>query len=164
MHMFTSCTISNHVAYNPPHHITQYWVFQSSHVERRITFPNLISSTWLLCMFISNGLTSPKWSPAWPTPRLKLSYLVTIFSIWLKMGLCADTGYVQSVSFSRIYFTSILLKSGVIFCGITLISDGVLSTQELWVKFNTSRRFHLLVDGIRVRVGNKKRIRTDCLY
>ena len=26
-----------------------------------------------LCMFISNGLTSPKWSPAWPTPRLKLS-------------------------------------------------------------------------------------------
>ena len=37
-------------------------------------------------------------------------------------------------------------------------------TQEPWVKFNTSRQFHLLVDGIRVRVGNKKRIRTDCLY
>jgi len=48
-------------------------------------------------------------------------------SIWLKMGLFADTGYVQSASFSIIYFTSILLKSGVIFFGITLISDGVLS-------------------------------------
>ena len=86
-------------------------------------------------MFISNGLTSPKWSPAWPTPRLKLSrvqvHRVTIFSIWLKMGLCADTGYVQSVSFSIIYFTSILLKSGVIFFGIALISDGVLS----WVSW-----------------------------
>ena len=35
-------------------------------------------------------------------------------------------------------------------------------TQEPWVKFNTSRRG--LVDGIRVRVGNKKRIRADCLY
>jgi hypothetical protein len=35
-------------------------------------------------------------------------------------------------------------------------------TQEPWVKFNTSRRG--LVDGIRVRVGNKKRIRTDFLY
>ena len=35
-------------------------------------------------------------------------------------------------------------------------------TQEPWVKFNTSRRG--LADGIRVRVGNKKRIRTDCLY
>ena len=84
-----------------------------------------------LCMFISNGLTSPKWSPAWPTPRLKLSHLVTIFSIWLKMGLCADTGYVQSVSFSIIYLTSILLKSGVIFFVVTLISDGVLS----WVSW-----------------------------
>ena len=88
-----------------------------------------------LCMFISNGLTSPKWSPAWPTPRLKLSrvqvHRVTIFSIWLKMGLCADTWYVQSVSFSIIYLTSILLKSGVIFFGVTLISDGVLS----WVSW-----------------------------
>ena len=84
-----------------------------------------------LCMFISNGLTSPKWSPAWPTPRLKLSHLVTIFSIWLKMGLCADTWYVQSVSFSIIYLTSILLKSGVNFFGVTLISDGVLS----WVSW-----------------------------
>ena len=48
-----------------------------------------------LCMFISNGLTSPKWSPAWPTPRLKLSRVqvlrVTVFSICLKMGLCAGT-------------------------------------------------------------------------
>ena len=74
-----------------------------------------------LCMFISNGLTSPKWSPAGPTPRLKLSrvqvHRVTLFSICLKMGLCADTGYVQSVSFSVIYFTSILLKSVVIFFG-----------------------------------------------
>ena len=47
------------------------------------------------CMFISNGLTSPKWSPAWPTPRLKLSRVqvlrVTVFSICLKMGLCAGT-------------------------------------------------------------------------
>ena len=46
------------------------------------------------CIFISNGLTSPKWSPAWPTQRLKLPrvqvHRVTIFS----MGLCADTGYV----------------------------------------------------------------------
>jgi len=86
-------------------------------------------------MFISNGLTSPKWSPAWPTPRLKLLrvqvHRVTIFSIWLKMGLCADTRYVQSASFSIIYFTSILLKSGAIFFGITLISDGVLS----WVSW-----------------------------
>ena len=84
-----------------------------------------------LCMMISNGLTSPKWSPAWPTPRLKLSrvlvHRVTIFVIWLKMGLCADTGYVQSASFSLIYFSSISLKSGVIFFGFTLISDGVLS-------------------------------------
>jgi len=45
--MFMSCTISNHVAHNPPHHITQYWVFQSSHVYRRRTFPRLSSSTWL---------------------------------------------------------------------------------------------------------------------
>jgi len=45
--MFMSCTISKHVAYNPPHHITQYWVFQSLHVYRRRTFPNSISSTWL---------------------------------------------------------------------------------------------------------------------
>ena len=98
-------------------------------------------------MFISNGLTSPKWSPAWPTPRLKLSrvqvHRVTIFSIWLKMGLCADTGYVQSVSFSIIYFTSILLKSGVIFFGITLISDGVLS----WVSW-----LNLFMENIDVAV------------
>jgi len=36
-----------------------------------------------LCMFISNELTSPKWSPAWPTQRLKLPrvqvHRVTIF-------------------------------------------------------------------------------------
>jgi len=98
-------------------------------------------------MFISNGLTSPKWSPAWPTPRLKLSrvqvHRVTIFSIWLKMGLCADTGYVQSVSFSIIYFTSVLLKSGVIFFGITLISDGVLS----WVSW-----LNLFIENIDVAV------------
>ena len=55
-----------------------------------------------------------------PLPgRLKLSrvqvHRVTIFCIWLEMGLCADTGYVQSASFSRIYFTSILLKSGELF-------------------------------------------------
>ena len=84
-----------------------------------------------LCMFISSGLASPKWSPAWPTPRLKLSrvlvHRVTICVIWLKMGLCADTGYVQSASFSLIYFSSNLLKSGVFVFGITLISDGVLS-------------------------------------
>ena len=49
------------------------------------------------------------------------------------MGLCADTWYVQSVSFSIIYFTSVLLKSGVIFFGVTLISDGVLS----WVSWLT---------------------------
>jgi len=38
---------------------------------------------------------------------------------------------VQSVSFSIIYLTSILLKSGVNFFGVTLISDGVLS----WVSW-----------------------------
>jgi len=32
-----------------------------------------------MCMFISNGLTSPKWSPAWPTPRLKLG-LVPVYT------------------------------------------------------------------------------------
>ena len=98
-------------------------------------------------MFISNGLTSPKWSPTWLTPRLKLSrvqvHRVTIFSIWVKMGLCADTGYVQSASFSIIYFTSILLKSGVIFVGITLISDGVLS----WVSW-----LNLFMENIDVTV------------
>jgi len=98
-------------------------------------------------MFNSNGLTSPKWSPAWLTPRLKLSrvqvHRVTIFSIWVKMGLCADTGYVQSASFSIIYFTSILLKSGVIFVGITLISDGVLS----WVSW-----LNLFMENIDVTV------------
>jgi len=56
-----------------------------------------------MCMFISNGLTSPKCSPAWPTQSLKLSrvqlHRVTLFPIWLKMGLCADTGYVQRASF-----------------------------------------------------------------
>jgi len=36
--MLISCTISKYVTYNPPHHITQYWVFQSSHVYRRRTF------------------------------------------------------------------------------------------------------------------------------
>ena len=45
-----------------------------------------------LCMFNSNGLSSPKWSLAWPTQRLKHSrvqvHRVTIFSIWLKMGAC----------------------------------------------------------------------------
>jgi len=98
-------------------------------------------------MFISNGLTSPKWSPAWPTLRLKLSrvqvHRVTIFPIWLKMGLFADTGYVQSASFSIIYFTSILLKSGAIFFGITLISDGVLS----WVSW-----LNLFMENIDVSV------------
>ena len=72
MHVLMSCTISKYVAYNPPHHITQYWVFQSSQVYRCRTFPNLIHPRDFLCMFISNGLTSPKWSPAWPTQKLKL--------------------------------------------------------------------------------------------
>ena len=36
-------------------------------------FPIWMHLRDFLCTFISNGLTSPKWSPAWPTPRLKLS-------------------------------------------------------------------------------------------
>ena len=41
----------------------------SSHPAKRVVF----HPRDVLCMFISNGLTSLKWSPAWPTPRLKLS-------------------------------------------------------------------------------------------
>ena len=112
---------------------TSYHTVLGFPILARVTAHNF-SKIWFhpcayLCMFISNGLTSPKWSPARPTPRLKLSrvqvHRITIFSILLKMGLCADTKYVQSVSFSIFYFTSVLLKSGVIFSGITLIFFGI---------------------------------------
>jgi len=44
MHILMSRTIRKYVAYNPPHRITQYRVFQSSHVYLRRTFPTFNSS------------------------------------------------------------------------------------------------------------------------
>jgi len=72
-----------------------------------------------MCMFISNGLTIPKRSPAWPNQSLKLSRIqvhrVTIFPIRLKMGLCADTRCLQGASFVIILLISNLLYSCAIF-------------------------------------------------
>ena len=87
-----------------------------------------------MCMFISNGLTSPKWAPAWPTQSLKLSrvqvHRVNIFPIWLKMGLCADTRYVQRASFDNLaHFNFIIIMCN--FFSITLISACFLS----WVSW-----------------------------
>jgi len=100
-----------------------------------------------MCMFISNGLTIPKRSPAWPTQSLKLLrvqvHRVTIFPIWLKMGLSADTRYVQGTSNVMFFvqFKFIIIMCNLFF--ITLISDGFFS----WVFW-----LHLFMDNSNVAV------------
>ena len=110
-----SGTMRQYVAYNPPHHITQHRVS----IPRTCTGAELVQ-LWtnprdVMCMFISNGLTILKRSPAWPIQSLKLSrvqvYRVTIYPIRLKMGVCADTRRQQGVSFVIILLTSNLSYS-----------------------------------------------------
>jgi len=125
-------TMRQYVAYDPPHHITQYRVS----IPRTCTGAELFQ-LWtnprdFVCMFISNGLTILKRSPAWPTQSLKLSrvqvYHVTIFPIRLKMGLCADTQCLQVASMVINLLISNLLHSCASFnLFITLINDGFLS-------------------------------------
>jgi len=103
MHILMSRTMRQYVAYNPPHHITQYKVSIPPTCTGAELFQLWTHPRDVMCMFISDGLTILKRSPAWPTQSLKLSrvqmYRVTISPIRLKMGLCADTRCVQGASF-----------------------------------------------------------------
>jgi len=87
-----------------------------------------------LCMFISNGLTSPKWSPVWPTPRLKLSrvqvHRVTIFYLVEIGPLCRHRIRAKRVFFENlVHFNFTIIRC--IFFLIILISVGFLS----WVSW-----------------------------
>ena len=119
MHILMSRTIRHCVAYNPLQHITQYGVSNPRTCTGSELFQLSIHPRDVKCMFISNGLTIPKRSPAWPTQSLKLSRIqahrVTIFPIRLKMGLCADTRCLRGASSEIILLTSNLLYSCAIF-------------------------------------------------
>jgi len=142
-----SRTIRQYVAYNPQHHITQYRVSNPRTSTGAEFFQLSIHPRDVMCMFISNGLTIPKRSPAWPTQSLKLSrvqvYRVTIIPIRLKMGLCADARCPQGASFVIILLISNLLFWFACFFSITLISDGFLS----WVS-----RLQLFMESFNVAV------------
>ena len=128
MHILMSRTLRHYVAYNPPQYMTQYRVFNPRTCTGAELFQLSIHPRDVMCRFISNGLTIPKRSPAWPTQSLELSrvqvYRVTIFPIRLKMVLCADTRCLQGASFVIILLISNLLFSCAFFFSITLISDG----------------------------------------
>jgi len=114
MHISMSRTIRHYVVYNPLHHITQYGVSNPRTCTGAELLQLSIHPRDIMCMFISNGLTIPKRSPAWPTQSPKLSrvqvYRVTVFPIRLKMGLCADTRCLQGASFVIILLISSLLE------------------------------------------------------
>ena len=67
---------------------TSYHTVLGFPILARVTAHNFCFQIWFhprdfLCMFISNGLTSPKWLPAWPTPRLKLwAFICHLTHIW----------------------------------------------------------------------------------
>ena len=128
MHLLMSRTIRHYVAYNPPQYMTQYRIFNPRTCTGAELFQLSIHPRDVMCRFISNGLTIPKRSPAWPTQSLELSrvqvYRVTIFPIRLKMVLCADTRCLQGASFVIILLISNLLFSCAFIFSITLISDG----------------------------------------
>ena len=64
MHILMSHTIRQYVAYSPPHHITQYRVSNPRTCTSTELFQLSIDPRDVMCMFISNGLTTPKRSPA----------------------------------------------------------------------------------------------------
>jgi len=156
MHILMSRTMRQYVAYNPPHHITQYKVSIPPTCTGAELFQLWTHPRDVMCMFISDGLTILKRSPAWPTQSLKLSrvqmYRVTISPIRLKMGLCADTRCVQGASFWIVLLISNSINSCAFFFPITLISDGFLSwvtRLQLFGKFRWkistwlfAQRFH----------------------
>jgi len=142
-----SRTIRHCVAYNPLQHITQYGVSNPRTCTGSELFQLSIHPRDVKCMFISNGLTIPKRSPAPFIQSLKLSrvqvYRVTVFPIRLKMGLCADTRYLQCASFVIILLISNFIIFMRIFFSITHISDGFLS----WVS-----RLQLFMESFNVAV------------
>ena len=64
MQILMSRTIRQYVAYNPPHHITQYRISNPRTYTGAELFQLSIHPRDVTCMFISNGLTIPKRSPA----------------------------------------------------------------------------------------------------
>jgi len=87
-------------------------------------------------MFISNGPTSPKWSPTWPTPRqtetLKGTGSHCHYILYLVGDgpLCRHRIRAKRVIFKNLFHFNFIKIRWIIF-GITLISDGVLS----WVSW-----------------------------
>jgi len=102
MHILMSRTVRQYVACNLPQHITQYRVSIPCTCTGAELFQLWTNLREVTCMFISNGLTILKRSPAWPTQSLKLSrvqvYRVTVFPGRLMMGLFADTRCLKGAS------------------------------------------------------------------
>jgi len=132
MHMFMSCTISNYSL--TTHHIISH----STGVSNPCTCTGAeLFQIWFhprdfLCMFISDGPTSPKWSPVtlthFQTETLKGtgSPYRYIFYLVEDGPLCLHMIRAKRVFFDTlVHFNLIIIRC--IFFLITLISDGFLS-------------------------------------